>query len=89
MTIDINAIREVCRIVTQCLVDHALLETRRKALPPLKTTINEPFLMDIFQASVMPGVLIMEVLAQTAGVLDEVWRTKNEPYPAVPSCHGI
>ena len=62
----------LCRIVTQCFWWIAYWKTSEDTIVAIKNgTINEPFLMDIFpQYPVMPGVLIMEALAQTAGVLE-------------------
>lgn len=53
------------------LVDR-ILETSGNEIIALKNvTINEPFFQGHFpQYPVMPGVLIMEALAQTAGVLE-------------------
>lgn len=53
------------------LVDR-ILETSGDEIIALKNvTINEPFFQGHFpQYPVMPGVLIMEALAQTAGVLE-------------------
>ena len=67
MTIDINAIREALpHRYPMLLVDRVLEITAIK-----NVTINEPFFNGHFpQYPVMPGVLIMEALAQTAGVLE-------------------
>ena len=54
------------------LVDRVLEIDKGKTIKALKNvTINEPFFNGHFpQYPVMPGVLIMEALAQTAGVLE-------------------
>lgn len=53
------------------LVDRIIeLEPRRRIVGIKNVTINEPFFQGHFPgAPVMPGVLILESLAQTAGVL--------------------
>ncbi len=53
------------------LVDRVLSVVPGKTLTALKNvTVNEPFFSGHFpQQSVMPGVLIIEALAQTAGLL--------------------
>ena len=62
----------LCRIVTQCFWWIAFIETSEDTIVAIKNvTINEPFFNGHFpQYPVMPGVLIMEALAQTAGVLE-------------------
>ncbi len=45
-------------------------KTSEDTIVPLSKTYHESFFNDISQYPVMPGVLIMEALAQTAGVLE-------------------
>ena len=61
----------LCRIVTQCFWWIAYWKQAEDTIVTIKNvTINEPFFNGHFpQYPVMPGVLIMEALAQTAGVL--------------------
>ena len=72
MTIDINAIREALPHRYPMLLVDRVLETSEDTIVAIKNvTINEPFFNGHFpQYPVMPGVLIMEALAQTAGVLE-------------------
>jgi len=71
MTIDINAIREALPHRYPMLLVDRVLEVSEDEITAIKNvTINEPFFNGHFpQYPVMPGVLIMEALAQTAGVL--------------------
>ena len=67
------------------LVDRVLELEKGKRIKALKNvTINEPFFMGHFeQYPVMPGVLIIEALAQAAGILSirsEGERPENELY---------
>jgi 3-hydroxyacyl-[acyl-carrier-protein] dehydratase len=59
------------------LIDRVLQATPGESLVALKNvTINEPFFQGHFpQRAVMPGVLIMEAMAQAAGLL--AYRTDN------------
>ena len=70
MTIDINAIREALPHRYPMLLVDRVLETSEDTIVAIKNvTINEPFFNGHFpQYPVMPGVLIMEALAQTAEV---------------------
>lgn len=53
------------------LVDRVLEVSEDEIVALKNVTINEPFFNGHFpQYPVMPGVLIMEALAQTAGVLE-------------------
>ncbi len=53
------------------LVDRVLEQTDQHIVALKNVTINEPFFQGHFPGyPVMPGVLIMEALAQTAGVLE-------------------
>ena len=68
MTIDINAIREALPHRYPMLLVDRVLEVSEDEITAIKNvTINEPFFNG---HPVMPGVLIMEALAQTAGVLE-------------------
>ena len=67
MTIDINAIREALPHRYPMLLVDRVLEVSEDEITAIKNvTINGHFP----QYPVMPGVLIMEALAQTAGVLE-------------------
>ena len=70
--IDINAIKEALPHRYPVLLVDRVLEVSEDEIVALKNvTINEPFFNGHFpQYPVMPGVLIMEALAQTAGVLE-------------------
>ena len=70
--IDINAIKEALPHRYPMLLVDRVLEVSEDEIVALKNvTINEPFFNGHFpQYPVMPGVLIMEALAQTAGVLE-------------------
>ena len=80
MTIDINAIREALPHRYPMLLVDRVLETSEDTIVAIKNvTINEPFFNGHFpQYPVMPGVLIMEALAQTAGVLLELSKPENK-----------
>lgn len=69
--IDITAIKEVLpHHYPFLLVDKVLEMTEDRIVALKNVTINEPFFQGHFpQYPIMPGVLIMEALAQTAGVL--------------------
>ncbi len=68
---DIEAIREILPHRYPFLLVDRVLERSEKRLRALKNvTINEPYFAGHFpQAAVMPGVLILEGLAQAAGLL--------------------
>ena len=68
MTIDINAIREALPHRYPMLLVDRVIETSEDTIVAIKnvTIFNGHFP----QYPVMPGVLIMEALAQTAGVLE-------------------
>jgi 3-hydroxyacyl-[acyl-carrier-protein] dehydratase len=68
---DIEAIREILPHRYPFLLVDRVLELSEKRLRALKNvTINEPYFAGHFpQAAVMPGVLILEGLAQAAGLL--------------------
>ncbi|TWT16485.1 3-hydroxyacyl-ACP dehydratase FabZ [Streptococcus sp. sy010] len=70
--IDIKAIQEALPHRYPFLLVDRVLEVREDEIVALKNvTINEPFFQGHFpNYPVMPGVLIMEALAQTAGVLE-------------------
>lgn len=69
---DLNQIKEALPHRYPFLLVDRVLETSEDGIVALKNvTINEPFFQGHFpQYPVMPGVLIMEALAQTAGVLE-------------------
>ena len=69
--IDIKAIQEALPHRYPMLLVDRVLEVSDDQIIALKNvTINEPFFEGHFPCyPVMPGVLIMEALAQTAGVL--------------------
>ncbi|MGT2933877.1 3-hydroxyacyl-ACP dehydratase FabZ [Streptococcus catagoni] len=70
--IDIKAIQDALPHRYPMLLVDRVLEASEDHIVALKNvTINEPFFTGHFpQYPVMPGVLIMEALAQTAGVLE-------------------
>ncbi|TWT12119.1 3-hydroxyacyl-ACP dehydratase FabZ [Streptococcus sp. sy004] len=70
--IDIKAIQEALPHRYPFLLVDRVLEVKEDEIVALKNvTINEPFFQGHFpNYPVMPGVLIMEALAQTAGVLE-------------------
>ena len=69
MTIDINAIREALPHRYPMLLVDRVLETSEDTIVAIKNvTINEPFFNGHFPQ--YPVMLIMEALAQTAGVLE-------------------
>ena len=70
--IDIQGIKEALPHRYPMLLVDRVLEVREDTIVAIKNvTINEPFFNGHFpQYPVMPGVLIMEALAQTAGVLE-------------------
>ena len=84
MTIDINAIREALPHRYPMLLVDRVLEVSEDEITAIKNvTINEPFFNGHFpQYPVMPGVLIMEALAQTAGVL-ELSKPENKSFMQV------
>ncbi len=69
---DLNHIKEALPHRYPFLLVDRILETSENEITALKNvTINEPFFQGHFpDYPVMPGVLIMEALAQTAGVLE-------------------
>jgi 3-hydroxyacyl-[acyl-carrier-protein] dehydratase len=72
VTLDINAIlRQIPHRYPFLLVDRVVELVKGKTIRALKNvTINEPFFPGHFpHRPVMPGVLILEALAQTAGIL--------------------
>ena len=72
ITLDINAIlRQLPHRYPVLLVDRVLECHKGQSIRALKNvTYNEPFFPGHFpQRPVMPGVLIIEALAQTAGIL--------------------
>lgn len=70
--IDIKAIQEALpHRYPMLLVDRVLSSSDDEIVALKNVTINEPFFKGHFpDYPVMPGVLIMEALAQTAGVLE-------------------
>ena len=70
--IDINHIKDALPHRYPFLLVDRVLETSEDEIVALKNvTINEPFFQGHFPGyTVMTGVLIMEALAQTAGVLE-------------------
>ena len=70
--IDIQGIKEALPHRYPMLLVDRVLEVSEDTIVAIKNvTINEPFFNGHFpQYPVMPGVLIMEALAQTAGVLE-------------------
>lgn len=70
--IDIKAIQEALpHRYPMLLVDRVLSSSDDEIVALKNVTINEPFFNGHFpDYPVMPGVLIMEALAQTAGVLE-------------------
>lgn len=69
--LDIQAIREILPHRYPMLLVDAILELEEERIVGIKNvTINEPFFMGHFpDFPVMPGVLIIEAMAQVAGVL--------------------
>lgn len=69
---DLNQIKEALpHRYPFLLVDRVLKVSENEIVALKNVTINEPFFQGHFpQYPVMPGVLIMEALAQTAGVLE-------------------
>ena len=77
--IDIQGIKEALPHRYPMLLVDRVLEVSEDTIVAIKNvTINEPFFNGHFPAyPVMPGVLIMEALAQTAGVL-EISKPENK-----------
>lgn len=77
--IDINGIRRLLPHRYPFLLIDKVIEISKKHIVAVKNvTVNEPFFQGHFpQEPVMPGVLIVEALAQSAGVL--VLNTVEEP----------
>jgi len=72
MTLDINEIQKILpHRPPFLLVDRIIeLEPQKRIVGLKNVTINEPFFVGHFPSfPVMPGVLIIEALAQTGGVL--------------------
>src|SRR5690349_17555035 len=72
MVLDINDIRKILpHRPPFLLVDRILeLEPRKRVVGIKNVTMNEPFFVGHFpNFPVMPGVLIVEAMAQTGGVL--------------------
>ena len=69
--LDIDAIREILPHRYPFLLVDAILELEEERIVGIKNvTVNEPFFMGHFpEFPVMPGVLIVEAMAQVAGVL--------------------
>jgi beta-hydroxyacyl-ACP dehydratase FabZ len=69
--LDIQAIREILPHRYPMLLVDAILELEEERIVGIKNvTINEPFFVGHFpDFPVMPGVLIVEAMAQVAGVL--------------------
>jgi 3-hydroxyacyl-[acyl-carrier-protein] dehydratase len=88
---DIEAVRErLPHRYPFLLVDRVLECRREESIVAIKNvTVNEPFFAGHFPAyPVMPGVLIVEALAQTAGVL--AWESAGaEHRESVPFLAGI
>ena len=78
--IDIQAIKEALPHRYPMLLVDRVLETSEDTIVAIKNvTINEPFFNGHFPSyPVMPGVLIMEALAQTAGVLELSSKPENK-----------
>jgi beta-hydroxyacyl-ACP dehydratase FabZ len=72
MILDIDAIRKILPHRYPFLLVDAIeeMESRKRVVGIKNVTINEPFFPGHFPSKpVMPGVLIIEALAQTGGVL--------------------
>jgi beta-hydroxyacyl-ACP dehydratase FabZ len=69
--LDINEIREILPHRYPFLLVDRIVELEEERIVGIKNvTVNEPFFMGHFpNFPVMPGVLIIEALAQTAGIL--------------------
>ena len=69
--LDIQAIREILPHRYPMLLVDSILELEEERIVGIKNvTVNEPFFMGHFpEFPVMPGVLIVEAMAQVAGVL--------------------
>src|ERR1700676_2774755 len=69
--LDIQAIRDILPHRYPMLLVDAILELEEERIVGIKNvTVNEPFFVGHFpDFSVMPGVLIVEAMAQAAGVL--------------------
>src|SRR5215510_14668406 len=70
-TLDINEIKEILPHRFPFLLVDRIVELEPERIVGLKSvTVNEPFFQGHFpDFPVMPGVLIVEAMAQTAGVL--------------------
>lgn len=70
-TLDINAIRRLLPHRYPMLLVDRIIEMEKERIVGVKNvTVNEPFFVGHFpEYPVMPGVLIIEAMAQTAGVL--------------------
>jgi beta-hydroxyacyl-ACP dehydratase FabZ len=69
-TLDVNAIRDILPHRYPFLLVDRILEMDDQSIVGIKNvTVNEPFFLGHFpDFPVMPGVLIIEAMAQTAGV---------------------
>ena len=69
--LDVNEIRQVLPQRNTCLLVDRIVELEAERVVGIKNvTVNEPFFNGHFpEFPVMPGVLIVEAMAQTAGVL--------------------
>lgn len=91
MPVDVNRIQELLpHRYPFLLVDRVLeLEPNRRILAVKNVTINEPFFQGHFPLyPVMPGVLIIEAIAQTAGALC-VHNAGKEDIPQIVYFMGI
>jgi len=82
MPLDIAVIRELLpHRYPFLLVDRVLAYDRNKSLRALKNvTINEPFFQGHFPGyPVMPGVLVVEAMAQAAGLLTQLSSLPRDP----------
>jgi UDP-3-O-[3-hydroxymyristoyl] N-acetylglucosamine deacetylase/3-hydroxyacyl-[acyl-carrier-protein] dehydratase len=77
--LDINAIRRLLpHRYPFLLIDNIIEIDKKHAVAVKNVTVNEPFFQGHFpQEPVMPGVLIVEAMAQAAGVL--VLNTVDDP----------
>lgn len=80
--IDVNGIRErIPHRFPFLLIDNIIEIDRKHAVAVKNVTVNEPFFQGHFpQEPVMPGVLIVEAMAQAAGVLVLNYLDEPEKY---------